>query len=79
MDAAWSLFWIALVAVAAPLLSGLVPRRLVPEAVLLLAFGVVIGPHVLGLATMGRRSRPSASSAWGCCSCWRATRSSSRS
>ena len=53
MDAALSLFWIALVAVAAPLLSGLVPRRLVPEAVLLLAFGVVIGPHVLGLATMG--------------------------
>ncbi len=53
MDAAWSLFWIALVAVAAPLLSGLVPRRLVPEAVLLLAFGVVIGPHVLGLATIG--------------------------
>jgi hypothetical protein len=51
MDAALSLFWIALVAVVAPLLSGLVPRRLVPEAVLLLAFGVGIGPHVLGLAT----------------------------
>ena len=51
MNAALSLFWIALVAVVAPLLSGLVPRRLVPEAVLLLAFGVVIGPHVLGLAT----------------------------
>ena len=53
MNAALSLFWIALVAVVAPLLSGLVPRRLVPEAVLLLAFGVVIGPHVLGLATTG--------------------------
>ena len=53
MEAAVSLFWIALVAVASPLLSALVPRRLVPETVLLLAFGVVIGPHVLGIATMG--------------------------
>ncbi|HEY6744053.1 MAG TPA: cation:proton antiporter [Lapillicoccus sp.] len=51
MEAALSLFWIAVVAVAAPLLAGLVPQRLVPEAVLLLAFGVLIGPHALGLAT----------------------------
>src|SRR6478609_11171807 len=53
MEAAVSLFWIALVAVASPLLSALVPRRLVPETVLLLAFGVVIGPHALGIATTG--------------------------
>ena len=53
MEAALSLFWIAVVAVVAPLLAGLVPRRLVPEAVLLLAFGVLIGPHALGLATRG--------------------------
>ena len=53
MDAALSLFWIAVVAVIAPLLAALVPRRLVPETVLLLAFGVVIGPHVLGIATTG--------------------------
>ena len=53
MEAALSLFWIAVVAVVAPLIAGLVPRRLVPEAVLLLAFGVVIGPHVLGIATRG--------------------------
>jgi len=53
MEAALSLFWIAVVAVVAPLVAGLIPRRLVPEAVLLLAFGVVIGPHVLGLATRG--------------------------
>jgi hypothetical protein len=39
MEAAVSLFWIALVAVASPLLSALVPRRLVPETVLLLGFG----------------------------------------
>jgi Kef-type K+ transport system membrane component KefB len=48
-----SLFWIALCAVVAPLLAGLVPRRLIPEVVLLLAFGVVIGPGVLGLAAVG--------------------------
>jgi Kef-type K+ transport system membrane component KefB len=39
--------------VAAPLLASLVPGKLVPEAVLLLAFGVVIGPNVLGIATKG--------------------------
>ena len=38
-----SLFWIVLCAVAAPLLAGLVPRRLVPEVVLLLVFGMIIG------------------------------------
>lgn len=53
MEAALSLFWIAVVAVVAPLLAGLVPRRLVPEAVLLLLFGVLIGPNVLGIATTG--------------------------
>ncbi len=53
MEAAVSLFWIALVAVVAPLLSALVPRKLVPETVLLLAFGVVIGPHVLDIAKTG--------------------------
>lgn len=46
-----SLFWISLVAVVAPLLAGLVPRRLVPEVVLLLGLGVVIGPFGLELAT----------------------------
>jgi Kef-type K+ transport system membrane component KefB len=45
-----SLFWIAVCAVAAPLVSGLIPRRLVPEVVLLLAFGVLVGPFVLDLA-----------------------------
>ena len=47
-----SLFWIVLCAVAAPLLAGLVPRRLLPEVVLLLVFGVIIGPKVLGLAEL---------------------------
>ena len=45
-----SLFWISLVAVVAPLLAGLVPRRLVPEVVILLGLGVAIGPFGAGLA-----------------------------
>jgi Kef-type K+ transport system membrane component KefB len=49
--AAESLFWIVVVAAVAPLLSGLVPHRLVPEVVLLLVLGMLIGPHVLGWAT----------------------------
>ncbi|MFC4602325.1 cation:proton antiporter [Rhodococcus kronopolitis] len=48
-----SLFWITLCAVLAPLLAGLVPRKLVPEVVLLLIAGVVVGPHVLDLAVVG--------------------------
>jgi Kef-type K+ transport system membrane component KefB len=48
-----SLLWIAACAAIAPLVSGLVPRRLVPEVVLLLALGVVIGPNVLDLAVTG--------------------------
>lgn len=48
-----SLFWIALCAVVAPIVAGLVPRKLVPEVVLLLVGGMLIGPHVLGLAVDG--------------------------
>lgn len=48
-----SLFWIALCAVIAPLLAGLVPRRLVPEVVLLLIAGIVIGPNAADLAVAG--------------------------
>ena len=47
-----SLFWISLVAVASPLLAGFVPRRLVSEVVLLLGFGILIGPYGLELAAM---------------------------
>lgn len=48
-----TLFWIALSAVVAPLLASLVPRRVVPEVVLLLVAGMVIGPNVLDLAGGG--------------------------
>lgn len=47
-----SLFWIAAVAVAAPLLSRLL-RGLIPDVVLLLGLGVVLGPHVLAFAGTG--------------------------
>ncbi len=45
-----SLFWISLCFVLAPLLAGLVLRRKVPEVVVLLVLGVLIGPHVFELA-----------------------------
>ncbi|UYP17629.1 cation:proton antiporter [Rhodococcus sp. Z13] len=55
MDAAvaTSLFWIAVAAALAPVIAGAVPRRLVPEVVLLLVAGVIIGPYVLDLAETG--------------------------
>jgi Kef-type K+ transport system membrane component KefB len=49
-ETATSLFWIVLCSVLAPLVAGLVPRKLVPEVVLLLALGVLVGPNALGLA-----------------------------
>ncbi|QNG19081.1 cation:proton antiporter [Rhodococcus triatomae] len=48
-----SLFWIVLCALIAPILAGLVPRRLVPEVVLMLVAGVIIGPYGLHLADVG--------------------------
>jgi Kef-type K+ transport system membrane component KefB len=51
--AAESIFWISLSAVLAPLLAGLLLRGKVPEVVLLLVLGVLIGPHVLELAAAG--------------------------
>ncbi|MGB5953602.1 MAG: cation:proton antiporter, partial [Ornithinimicrobium sp.] len=45
-----SLFWILVVVLLAPLLSRL-SRGVVPEVVLLLAFGVLIGPSVLDIAS----------------------------
>lgn len=49
-EAATSVFWISLAMVAAPLLARLVRGRLVPEVVLLLGLGLVIGPFALDLA-----------------------------
>ncbi|WP_067779370.1 cation:proton antiporter [Actinomyces vulturis] len=49
-EAFQSLFWVAMVAFVAPVLSFLIPRRIVPETVLLLVGGILIGPWGLGLA-----------------------------
>jgi Kef-type K+ transport system membrane component KefB len=47
------MFWIVGCAVLAPLLAGLVPGKRIPEVVLLLVGGIVIGPHALDLAVEG--------------------------
>lgn len=39
-----------MIALLAPILSALVPNRMVPETVLLLIAGMVLGPHVLAVA-----------------------------
>jgi Kef-type K+ transport system membrane component KefB len=48
-----SLFWILLISVLGPLIAGLIPGNRVPEVVILLAGGILIGPHALDLATDG--------------------------
>ena len=48
-----SLLLIVAVAFVAPLVSWTIPKRLVPEVVLLILGGMVIGPHGLGLAGEG--------------------------
>ncbi|QOR71062.1 cation:proton antiporter [Ruania alkalisoli] len=45
-----SLFWIMLAAVLAPVIASAIPRRAVPEVVLLIGAGIVLGPQVLDLA-----------------------------
>jgi Kef-type K+ transport system membrane component KefB len=45
-----SLFVVALVAALAPLIVGLVPRLRVPQVVVLIVGGVLVGPQVLDLA-----------------------------
>ena len=48
-----SLLCIVAVALLAPLLSWGVPRRMLPETVLLILGGMVIGPHASGIARFG--------------------------
>jgi Kef-type K+ transport system membrane component KefB len=48
-----SLVAVTAVALLAPLILGLLPRLMVPQVVLLLVGGMVIGPQVLGLGTPG--------------------------
>ena len=44
-----SLFVIVVVALLAPFISHLVPRSYLPEVVVLVAGGMIVGPNVLGL------------------------------
>ena len=48
-----SFFWIVGCAVLAPLVAGLIPGKRVPEVVLLLVGGILIGPHALDWAVEG--------------------------
>ncbi|WP_207842834.1 cation:proton antiporter [Williamsia soli] len=48
-----SLFWITVIAVLAPLVAGLIRKRRIPEVVLLLVGGIIIGPHALDIAVEG--------------------------
>ena len=50
VEVAESLFWIVLAAATAPLLAAAVPGRLLPEVVLLLVAGIIIGPFGTGIA-----------------------------
>ena len=45
-----SLFCIVAIAAIAPAITTLIPNRLIPETVLLLAAGMIIGPNVLDIA-----------------------------
>jgi NhaP-type Na+/H+ or K+/H+ antiporter len=73
-----SLFVVALVAALAPLIAGLIPRLRVPQVVVLIVCGVIVGPQVLGLAepvTIELLSNVGL----GFCFCWLATSWSWRS
>ena len=48
-----SLLWIVAVALLAPMISLNIPRRIVPETVLLILGGLAIGPSVLAIAEKG--------------------------
>ncbi|MDU0967827.1 MAG: cation:proton antiporter [Actinomycetaceae bacterium] len=53
MSALTALFLVLLGCVIAPAVCHFVPHRLLPEVVLLLAYGVLIGPHGLGWVNPG--------------------------
>lgn len=44
-----SLFFIALVAACTPLIARLIPRRMLPETVIMLLAGALLGPHMAGV------------------------------
>lgn len=48
-----SLAVITVVAAAVPLIARLIPRQIIPETVLLILFGAILGPHMLGVIQSG--------------------------
>lgn len=48
-----TLLIIATCSLACPIISSLIPRKVVPETVFLLIAGMAVGPHVLGIAQIG--------------------------
>jgi hypothetical protein len=61
---------VALVAALAPLVVAALPGPRIPQVVIFLLGGVLIGPHVLGLA---ESSSCWLTSGWASCSCWPGT------
>lgn len=53
MEVFTSLLAITLISLVAPLIAHIIPNRVVPEAVLLILFGLLIGPHGFGWAQLG--------------------------
>ncbi|UJH69943.1 hypothetical protein [Ornithinimicrobium sp. INDO-MA30-4] len=67
----FSLFWILLAAFVSPVLSRLT-RGYVPDVVLLLVFGVLLGPDVAGLASTEGGVALVSELGLGMLFCWRA-------
>lgn len=47
-----SLFVITVIAVFAPIIAHVIPRKLIPETVILVVAGMVFGPHMLGFISL---------------------------
>ncbi|SUL89544.1 Sodium/hydrogen exchanger family [Staphylococcus caprae] len=45
----FSIWWIILAAMLAPIFA-LITRKYIPDVIWLLVFGIIIGPHLLGVA-----------------------------
>jgi hypothetical protein len=63
---------VGLVAALAPLVVAILPGPRIPQVVIFLVGGVLIGPHVLGLAETSNISCWPISD-WVSCSCWPVT------
>ena len=53
-----SLFTACLIAACAPIIARIIPRGLVPETVILLLAGALLGPHMAGSVSYTHLVRP---------------------